>query len=279
MRDLGQISPVILSGQWGDLSDLSKGHTRLQNTVRQFFSDIYQPPIFICAPEEVSVVRAQMDAIGMKIGKILIEPTPKNTAMTTAITALHARTVEEDALMLIVTPDHHIERVDSIGRTIVAGVPAVANGHIMSFGITPSCAATEYKYIRKGEAMSPGAFAIEGYVGKPSSEVAETYFRSGDYYWNAGVFLVNSGAFLKDIELISPEVASSAKTAYLTARKEDRGWVLGEQSCEVSRRLTLNGVIKTLMPKTGVIPFHFVNHDRHKNLFVEESQIAQLHRA
>jgi mannose-1-phosphate guanylyltransferase len=64
-----------------------------------------------------------------------------------------------------------------------------AQGVITTIGIVPTRPETGYGYIRSGEARGAGAFHVEGFFEKPDLSTAERYVDSGDYFWNAGIFV------------------------------------------------------------------------------------------
>jgi len=161
----------------------------IQETALRFDVEMYHNPVFICSADHAVIIREQMKEINVEVGGFLIEPVARNTAAPAVVAALHALELEEDALVLVVPADHHIERPDAFRRAVAAGAPVAAHGHLMTFGITPEYAATGFGYIRKGETLSPGAFVVDSFVEKPPADVAEEYLASGEYYWNSGIFL------------------------------------------------------------------------------------------
>ncbi len=63
------------------------------------------------------------------------------------------------------------------------------DGHLVTFGISPTRAETGYGYIRqRGAARGDGVFDVEAFVEKPDAAKAATYLASGDYCWNSGMF-------------------------------------------------------------------------------------------
>ena len=248
MREVGKIVPVILSGGAGSrlwpasraaapkqMLPLVTEKTMIQETALRFSSDMYHPPVFICAPQHEPLIREQMQAINIEIGGFLIEPVARNTAAPAVVAALHALSLETDALVLIVPADHHIEKPDAFRRAVAACGPVAAHGYLMTFGITPDHAATGFGYIRKGEALSPGAFVVDSFVEKPPQDVAETYLASGEYYWNSGIFLFHAQTLLAEMAAFSPGVSGPATAAYQTASQSGDVWNLNVEyfaSCQ-----------------------------------------------
>lgn len=274
MREVGKIVPVILSGGAGSrLWPLSRAaapkqmlplitqKTMIQETVLRFDSDMYHDPVFICSDMHEPMIRAQMQDIDVKIGGFLIEPVARNTAAPAVIAALHALELEEDALVLVVPADHHIEQPGAFRRTVAACAPVAAKGHLMTFGITPDHAATGFGYIRKGEALSPGAFVVDSFVEKPSLNVAEKYVASGEYYWNSGIFLFHAPTLLAEMEAYSPLVSGPAHQAYKAAAVSGDVWKLDKESFSTCQSAPVDEAVMEHTQKAGVVPCSIGWHD------------------
>lgn len=274
MREVGKIVPVILSGGAGSrlwpssrmaapkqMLPLVTEKTMIQETVMRFDSEMYHEPVFICSADHEPIIREQMENIGVKIGGFLIEPLAKNTAAPAVVAALHALSLEEDALVLVVPADHHIERPDAFRRVVAACAPVAAHGHLMTFGITPEYAATGFGYIRKGETMSPGAFVVDSFVEKPPLDVAKSYVASGEYYWNSGIFLFHAQTLLDEMEMFSPRVAGPASAAYEKAQISGDMVLLDKTSFADCQSAPVDKAVMEHTKKAGVIPCRLGWHD------------------
>ena len=274
MREVGKIVPVILSGGAGSrlwpssraaapkqMLPLVTEKSMIQETVLRFGSEMYHAPVFICAADHEPMIRQQMDDIDVKIGGFLIEPFAKNTAAPAVIAALHALELEENALVLIVPADHHIERPEGFRRAVAACAPVAAHGHLMTFGITPEYAATGFGYIRKGETMSPGAFAVDSFVEKPPQDVAESYLESGEYYWNSGIFLFHAQTLLEEMQTFSPRVSAPAQAAYENAAQSGDIWKLDAEFFADCQSAPVDKAVMEHTRKAGVVPCQLGWHD------------------
>jgi len=274
MREVGKIVPVILSGGAGSrlwpssrsaapkqMLPLASEKTMIQETALRFDCEMYHDPVFICSEDHAEIIRAQMQEIGVEIGGFLIEPVARNTAAPAVVAALHALTLEEDALVLVVPADHHIERPDAFRRAVAAGAPVAAHGHLMTFGITPEYAATGFGYIRKGETLSPGAFIVDSFVEKPPADVAEKYLASGEYYWNSGIFLFHAQTLIEEMESYSPRVSGPAREAYEKAVVTGDMWNLDEAVFSTCQSTPVDKAVMEHTQKAGVIPCRLGWHD------------------
>lgn len=274
MREVGKIVPVILSGGAGSrlwpssrlatpkqMLPLVTEKTMIQETALRFACDMYHAPVFICAENHEPVIRKQMQDINMNIGGFLIEPFARNTAAPAVVAALHALSLEEDALVLVVPADHHIEEGNAFRRAVAACAPVAAHGHLMTFGITPEYAATGFGYIRKGETLSPGAFVVDSFVEKPPRNVAESYLETGEYYWNSGIFLFHAQTLLDEMEAFSPLVLGPAKAAYKNATRSGDTWNLDAEFFAECESAPVDKAVMEHTRKAGVISCELGWHD------------------
>ena len=197
----------------------------------------------------------------MNIGGFLIEPFARNTAAPAVVAALHALKLEEDALVLVVPADHHIEKQAAFTRAVAACAPVAAHGHLMTFGITPEYAATGFGYIRKGETLSPGAFVVEKFVEKPPLDVAESYLKTGEYYWNSGIFLFHAQTLLDEMKAFSPRVLGPAQAAYENAVLTNDIWTLDAEFFADCQSAPVDKAVMEHTRKAGVIPCQLGWHD------------------
>lgn len=274
MREVGKIVPVILSGGAGSrlwpasraaapkqMLPLITEKTMIQETALRFDSDLYHNPVFICSPTHAPMIRAQMEEIGIEIGGFLVEPVARNTAGPAVIAALHALELEEDALVLVVPADHHIEQPEGFRRVVAASAPVAAHGHLMTFGITPDYPATGFGYIHKGDALSPGAFVVDRFVEKPPLDVAKEYVASGEYYWNSGIFLFHAQTLLDEMATYSPLVSEPAHAAYENAVVNGDMWELNAALFATCESAPVDKAVMEHTQKAGVVPCSFGWHD------------------
>jgi mannose-1-phosphate guanylyltransferase len=95
--------------------------------------------------------------------------------------------------------DHVIRDEAAFTNAVSRAVPLAETGKLASFDIVPSEPHTGYGYIQKGSGDGAG-FAVEKFVVKPSSTIAEEYLKSGDYLWNSGMSLFRAGRYLEELE-------------------------------------------------------------------------------
>ncbi len=224
--------PVILSGGSGTrLWPLSRGHhpkqflplvsekTMIQETLNRLDGVIgLKPPIAVCNEEHRFMMAEQLWEIGCKPSAIILEPVGKNTAPAVAMAALAASS--KDDVLLVLPADHVIENKKAFQQSVEQAKQLANQDFLVTFGIIPNGPETGYGYIKGGEQVREGSFAVASFVEKPNIETAKEYVRSGDYFWNSGMFAFKAGRYLEELEKFNPEMLSSCKKAYEAATRD-----------------------------------------------------------
>ncbi len=154
--------------------------------------------------------------VGVSVGQIL-EPQPKNTAAAMALAALAA---PADALLLFCPADQHIPDTQAFVRMVRAAVATAESGQLVTFGVQPTQPSTAYGYIQKGLPAKDGGFQVARFVEKPALDKALTFLSSGEYLWNAGIFLVRAQTLLDAIQAHAPDILQACQHAMQQSRQD-----------------------------------------------------------
>jgi mannose-1-phosphate guanylyltransferase / mannose-6-phosphate isomerase len=226
--------PVILSGGAGtrlwplsreqlpkQLLALTGERTMIQETVARLagFPGAVGP-VVVCNAAHRFLVAEQLREMDLPASAILLEPVGRNTAPAIALAAHTVRQLAgDDALMLILPADHVLEDLVAFQAAIRAATPAALQGKLVAFGIVARSPETGYGYIRR--APGEGAVApIAQFVEKPDLERARAFLASGDYFWNAGMFLFGAKRFLDELALHAPDIAEVCARASASATRD-----------------------------------------------------------
>ena len=225
------IVPVILAGGAGtrlwplsrqlypkQFLPLVNGRTMFQETALRLSEDSdIAPAIVVCNEEHRFMVAEQMREISLDTSKIILEPVGKNTAPAAYIAAQVAREMDKDATILVLPADHHIKDLDLLLETIRKSKPIAEDGALVTFGIIPSYAETGYGYIERGPSLNGkgenSAFKIERFVEKPDAETAEIYLKSGNHFWNSGMFMFKADSYMKELEQSNKDMVAACRAA------------------------------------------------------------------
>ncbi|NLD36485.1 MAG: nucleotidyl transferase [Desulfatiglans sp.] len=144
---------------------------------------------------------------------ILAEPVGRNTAPCIGLGALYARYLGCRGPMAFLPADHFIGNPKAFTDAIKLAARACESGGIATLGIVPSRPETGYGYIQKsgkdGETGEAGIYNVKRFVEKPDLKKAMEYLNSGDYYWNAGIFVATPETILNEMKSCLPETYNS----------------------------------------------------------------------
>ena len=179
----------------------------------------FLPPLVICNRRHGALAKAQLNALNIEPGAVIMEPFGRNTACVAVMAAEWAREHAPDALVLLLPADHVITDPEGFRSAIAAAVLG-AKDNIATFGIEPQGPETGYGYIQRAEALFDGVYRVARFVEKPDRRTAETYLEAGGYYWNAGIFLYAPEVLLLEAQTHCPRIRQAAG-ATLSAAAHD----------------------------------------------------------
>lgn len=182
------------------------GKTLIQSTYDRFLK--------ICPPENIFIVTNEIytDIIkkqipGITDNQILAEPIMRNTAPCISYGSMKIAQLNPDATIVVAPSDHTITNPDAFVEAIEQSLQAAAqNDVLITLGIKPSRPDTGYGYIQYVDnslATDDQFYKVKTFTEKPNLDLARSFLQSGDFLWNAGIFIwsaksINS-AFLKHL--------------------------------------------------------------------------------
>ena len=186
----------------------------LQATVARLEGLTDAQPLVICNEAHRFLVAEQLRQVGALSRNILLEPAGRNTAPAVALAALQATADGSDPLLLVLAADHVIQDPAAFQAAVRTALPLAQAGKLVTFGIVARRPETGYGYIKRGAAVTTGAWAVERFVEKPALELAEQYVASGDYDWNSGMFLFRASRYLDELEAHRPDILAACRAAF-----------------------------------------------------------------
>ncbi len=205
------------------LDILNTGKTLLQSTYERYLSFIPNENIYIVTSEEyVSIVHEQLP--NLPFINIIGEPERKNTAPCIAYISLKIKKLNADANIIVAPSDHLIDDVEEFQNTCLEALDFTAkNNAFVTLGIKPTYANTGYGYIQyEGEAVQNEIYKVKRFTEKPDLDNATTFFKSGDYLWNAGIFIWKAKDIIDAFREFMPEMFDIfiGSIPYLNTEKE-----------------------------------------------------------
>lgn len=141
--------------------------------------------------------------------QIIAEPVGRNTAPAIGLAAFILQRADPDAVIGLFPSDHVIENPVRFRETLSEGIEIASSGeNIVVLGIEPTRAETGYGYIEAGSLSSGNARHVRRFTEKPNAERAAEFLRSGNFYWNSGMFLWSARTLANALTEHLPKTAS-----------------------------------------------------------------------
>lgn len=235
------IQPVILSGGSGtrlwplsreqypkQLQSMNGAESLIQETILRL--DAYAGTRQIADAIVVSneayrfITAEQFRQIDRGFHSIILEPAGRNTAPALTVAARLAQTLAvDDPILLVMPADHLMRDPAAFCKAIETGADLAATDSIVTFGIEPDRAATEYGYLQLGQPLSNGAaYRLQRFVEKPDQETARRYVGDGMYLWNAGIFMMRGKVWLDAMARYAPRILSACAAAYENGERDGK---------------------------------------------------------
>jgi mannose-1-phosphate guanylyltransferase/mannose-6-phosphate isomerase len=215
-------------------------------------ASLFERPMVITNSAYRFMVLEQLAEIGFE-ADVLLEPMRRDSGPAIAAGAAFALTRDKDAIVLALASDHVVRDVDAFLAACREGLKAAAAGRIVTFGVEPERAATEYGYISPGEAISGQVRAVSKFVEKPDAETAASYVQAG-YLWNSGNFMFRA-AVLSD-EYRNYDAGSLAAVTDAVAKAgQDLGFVkLDADAFAAAKAISIDYAVMEKTSRAAVVP-------------------------
>lgn len=187
-----------------------KGDTLLQKAIKRV------PESFgiTVIPESryASTVVEQAAEIGRDVS-VIAEPFGCNTAAAILYASAHeAYTLSHPETILCFIPaDHEMDSDVFAGLLERAVRQASERDCVVTIGIEPTRAETNYGYIRAADSDGTGSsqvLSVKEFVEKPDHETAVSYLDHGGYFWNAGIFVARARVLLDKAGIHCPGIVN-----------------------------------------------------------------------
>ncbi len=184
---------------------------------------------------------------------VVAEPTGRDTAAAVGLGALLVALKDENASLAVLPSDHVIHDAEAFREVLVTAFEAAESGDfLVTIGIAPEFPATGYGYIRRGgECMRLGAlpvYEVRRFEEKPDLATAKKYVESGEFYWNAGMFVWTVPALAKALKAHAGDIAEAFEGM---AGKVRAGTPLADALAEGYPAIRKISIDRALMEKAG----------------------------
>jgi len=180
-------------------------------------SHCLQPTCVVTHEDHRYLASGQINELGMHAASIyLLEPAARNTAPALTLAALQAIEKNAESILVVLPADQLIENQADFVSVVNQAIEFASQGSIVVLGVPPTHPETGYGYIQRGAQIEcEYGYDVLKFVEKPSSELAKQYLDSGDYFWNAGIFILSAVRWLSALDVLAPDIKKTVCESWL----------------------------------------------------------------
>ena len=212
--------PLSRKSQPKQYLPLFEGETLFQKTVLRN-SDFCDSVLVVGNKDNFQLSRRDLKTSGIRDYSEIIEACPRNTAAAIAFAAF---ATDPDDILFVTPSDQLIEVGEKYEKSITRGIKLAKEGFIVTFGLKPTKPETGFGYI---EALGE---EVKSFREKPNKETAELFLKSGNFFWNSGIFCFKASVFLNELKTLEPEIFEASKIAFESL---DKGFLSEELSLKI----------------------------------------------
>jgi mannose-1-phosphate guanylyltransferase len=185
------------------------GRTLIQGTVDRLTPLVGDRVVVVTGAAHERAVRRQLPSVA----RVLAEPSPRDSMAAIGLAAAELEREDPDALIGSFAADHLITDEAAFGASVREAAGLAAQGWLVTIGIEPTAPSTGFGYVRGGDPVPgfPTALTVTEFVEKPDAERAQAYVASGEYRWNAGMFISRASVLLDLLAEHHPEMAEGLR--------------------------------------------------------------------
>lgn len=185
---------------------LEGSRSLLQATVDRLAPLIEPHQIWVVTTRElVKEVRRQLPEVPTR--QILVEPVGRNTAPAIAWSIRSMPEELRQSAVVVLPADHRVGDPEVFRLRLSQAIDAVCEQDlVMTLGVVPRWAETGYGYLRLGRTVDEktGMRWVSRFTEKPDARTARRFVKSGNYLWNAGIFVFRGATLLRLISELVP---------------------------------------------------------------------------
>lgn len=197
------------------------GRTMIQLTYDRISKLIPVENIFVITNKEyVELTKSQLPELSSQ--NIIGEPLMKNTAACNLYMASKIAGLNANANLVVLPADHLILKEQKFLEKIELALQlAGKHDYLITLGIKPTRAETGYGYIQYVDKKEQDFFKIKTFTEKPNLEFAKKFLESGDFLWNAGIFVWNVKTIYHSFAKYLPEMTMQFSSCEYNSKNEE----------------------------------------------------------
>ncbi|TFC92132.1 MULTISPECIES: mannose-1-phosphate guanylyltransferase [Cryobacterium] len=139
---------------------------------------------------------------------VVLESEPRESTAAIGLAAAILEKREPGVIIGSFAADHVIKGAAQFRHAVAEAVTAADAGYIVTIGIQPTEPAVGFGYIKTAGTLNidgaASALSVDSFVEKPDMSTAQDYLASGNYFWNAGMFIARADRLLEEIGAAEP---------------------------------------------------------------------------
>jgi mannose-1-phosphate guanylyltransferase/mannose-6-phosphate isomerase len=245
--------PASREGRPKQFLPLFGARSTFQDTLtRMSDATLFERPIVITNAGYRFMVLEQLAEIGIE-ADVLLEPMRRDSGPAIAAGAAFAQMHDPDAVVLALAADHVVRDTGAFLTACRQGLAAAESGRIVTFGVKPERAATEYGYVSPGETVSGEVRNVAKFVEKPDQATAEQYIETG-YLWNSGNFMFRARGLLDEYRKVDAK-SMEAVIDSVTKAGRDLGFVtLNADTFGTAKAISIDYAVMEKTALAAVVP-------------------------
>ena len=207
------------------------GHSLLQDTVERL-APVTATTTVVTGVAHIAAVADQLPSIPRD--NLLAEPSPRDSMAAIGLAAaVIARRHGRDAVVGSFAADHTVADRAAFADAVRQAARLAEQGWVVTIGIEATGPSTAFGYIHAGDPTdvpgAPDGRRVRGFTEKPDADTAAAYLATGDYRWNAGMFVVRAGVLLDHLAELRPQLAQGIEAIAAAWDAPEREEVLAER--------------------------------------------------
>ena len=207
------------------------GHSLLQDTVERL-APVTATTTVVTGVAHIAAVADQLPSIPRD--NLLAEPSPRDSMAAIGLAAaVIARRHGRDAVVGSFAADHTVADRAAFADAVRQAALLAEQGWVVTIGIEATGPSTAFGYIHAGDPTdvpgAPDGRRVRGFTEKPDADTAAAYLATGDYRWNAGMFVVRAGVLLDHLAELRPQLAQGTEAIAAAWDAPEREEVLAER--------------------------------------------------
>lgn len=245
LHDLTGSGQTLLQDTWDRLQPIASGRTMV-----------------VTGNVHAQAVEEQLP--NLDLANIILEPTPRDSTAAIALAAAVLAIREPDVIIGSFAADHVILDDAQFHKTVQEAIEVASSGKIVTIGLVPTEPSVAFGYIHRGARLqTKTACEVLNFVEKPNIKIAKQYVDSGDYFWNAGMYIAPASLLLEVLSKTEPEL-------YAGVMQIAKAWGTKDQESVMNKvwgglkKIAIDYAIAEPAAKQGivaVVPGEFEWHD------------------